>query len=204
MPRNKKSAAAAAPIDWPALLLARPCPPSAWWTGEAIARGTSSLELRAEAAWDLMATPFDIETAPGSKLPQVVALANRYTKQLQSAAHLALWFEREHGDINDQIYRVAVSWFLRLKAAEEAMNIRNAAKGWQQDQSQAEPHVPELQPAVLNAAAVVRELQERGITCDLSKGAPVAPAIPEKSPKPAQAPQGKKAWAPSDLLDSLF
>ena len=204
MPRNKKDAEAAPDIDWAALLLARPCPANHWWVGEAVARRMSSLELRAEAAWDLMAAPFDITPEPGSKLPQVISLAKKYANQLESTAHLGLWFKREHGEINDQIYRVAVSWFLRLKASEEVMNPRPAAQQWQQDQSQPEANVPELRPALLNAVAVVKDLQEREITCDLSKGPAVAPAIPEKSRKPAPAPKGKKAWAPADLLDSLF
>ena len=204
MPRNKKDTPAAPDIDWAALLLARPCPPNNWWTGEAVARRISSLELRAEAAWDLLSAPVGITPEPGSKLPQVISLAKKYTNQLESTAHLGLWFQREYGEINDEIYRVAVAWFLRLKAAEEALNPRPASQQWQQDQSQPEANVPELRPALLNAVAVVKDLQEREITCDLSKGPAVAPAIPEKSRKPAPAPKGKKAWAPSDLLDSLF
>ena len=61
--------------DWHALLFNRPCPPQTWWVGEAIARRTSHVELRATAAASLLAEPLGLEMGAPPYLPALPRLA---------------------------------------------------------------------------------------------------------------------------------
>ncbi len=201
-PRKKQPATDLPPMDWEKLLVGRETPPKQWWVSEAIERGTSNTELRAQAAMTLLSIPIGFEQEPGSKLVQVPALAKRYAAAFETTEHFAASMLDDQKGLHPDIYRVAVHTFLHIWAACNAVNPPSPnSRSWHGEDLKAADLVPELTQAALNASLVVQDLQERGLDCDLEKGPllrdlPGHPVRPPKVQKAKKPPAEKSKQAP--------
>lgn len=137
-------------MDWHALLFNRPCPPPTWWVGEAIARRTSHIELRAAAAACLLAEPLGLEIGNPPFLLQVPRLALAW-REAVNHHHLFL-------PIPDGM-RTAVVMLMTVSAAVDCL----LEPGQGGRKAGAAPLVPELWEARGGCVRLVKNLQAAGI-----------------------------------------
>ena len=136
-------------IDFFTLLFNRPCPPPTWWVGEAIARRTSHIELRAAAAACLLAPPLGLEIGNPPYLPSLPRLAKAW-REAVNQHHLFL-------PIPDGM-RTAV---VMLKTLNAAVDCLESGPGGRRAGEAA--LVPELLDARADGARLVQTLRDHGI-----------------------------------------
>lgn len=191
-PRKRAPDVDLPPIEWRKLLVARESPPKPWWVGEAISRGVSATELRAQAALTLLLVPIGGEPKPGSNLVQLPELARMYGKAFESTEYFAATMLDDEGDLHPDLYRVAVNTFLLLHAACEAINPPHPSRNHFGEDIQEKNLVPELVDAAKKASLVVKDMQKRGLACDLEAG----PLLRDLPGHPVKLPAKTKRTTP--------
>ena len=192
-PRRRAPDVDLPPIEWKKLLVGRESPPKPWWVGEAISRGVSATELRAQAALTLMLVPIGGEPKPGSNLVQLPELAQMYGKAFESTEYFAATMLDDEKELHPDIYRVAVHTFLLLHAACEAINPPSpTSRSFRGEDIKERDLVPELVDAAKKASLVVQDMQKRGLDRDLEPG----PLLRDLPGHPVKLPAQTKRWAP--------
>jgi hypothetical protein len=137
-------------IDWPRLLVGRPCPPPGWWVSLAIERQCGTVELRASAVVALLAPPLHLDPGRAPYLMQLPRLAREWIPILRDHdAFICL------GPDSDAMH-VAGKLLLITRACCEAMKETRTS-------GEEDALVPELWAMYREAAQLVEALEAAGI-----------------------------------------